>query len=383
MTGVDKEIINNYKTAVKYMRKKKWIGEDARITTMLMSEIMLNQTEKAGVSEEIKNMLKSFAFSLEYVSMDPVLESFTKTVTEKLDNIIEAGKQKVSESIERSNQFINVASTKYGELITTMTDATKALKEAARDEVSNYKEKLNKALGKMEDATRTERKIINLRLTRANTTLLEMNGAEAARWLRSGENWKGLVREAFGQTDKDDKVVPRTYPVVIKFAPVGWSPHEEEALRKFEADNAIPTNSIQAVAWIKNPVYRYTGQAFANVKMVTSSPEVANRLILGPTRIESHVVRAQKEWSYIPICAKCSQFDHFIAKCKADKYKCRFCTQEHESKDCSNRTRMKCTPCRSEGYISGNERCIKYRERREAIETKVPELSSVKYEAAN
>ncbi|CCA76273.1 hypothetical protein PIIN_10268 [Serendipita indica DSM 11827] len=126
----------------------------------------------------------------------------------------------------------------------------------------------------MEDTIRTEWKIINLRLTRANTTLLEMNGAEAARWLRSGENWKGL------------------------------SPHKEEVLRKFETDNAIPTNSIQAAAWIKNPVYQYTRQAFANIKMVTSSPEVANRLILRPTYIESYVVRVQKEQSYIPICAK-------------------------------------------------------------------------------
>ena len=426
MTGIDKEVVQDKESALKYMKKRNWIVDDSIITTVLMADICRNAAEKPSVSQEIKNMLRAFSFALESASVDPILDSFNKAATAKLESLIDAAHQKLNKSIESTTKHLDAVSLKYGELTITATEAAKALKNApaqrsysqvlaqsrnptafimddakatnivnvrerqvlvsttqkikrntgvyTREEVTGYKEKLNEAMGKMEEAGKKGWRIADLRITRTGTTLLEMSTKEAAEWIRSEDNWTSISKEAYGDAEDNTRVVPRTCDMMIRFVPVGWTPHETDALRTFETDNSIPTNSILAASWIKNPANRYNGQAFANVKMVCTSPEIANRLILGPTRICEHTVAVQKERKTIPICVKCSQFDHFIAKCNSDKFICRHCAQEHSSRDCTDKRRTMCTPCGSRNHSSGDERCIEYRHRREKLEIKAPEI---------
>ncbi|CCA74843.1 hypothetical protein PIIN_08812 [Serendipita indica DSM 11827] len=427
ITGIDREVVYDYNTVVDHMKRKKWIIDGTTIMAVLMADIMMQQAEKPAVSQEIRNMLKAFAYALEHVSMDPLIDSYNKAVTGKLNGLIESAKQKLDKAIKTPTKFLDAVTTKCGEIVSTMTDLAKATKAMANagtcisninstttttlaidkakatnivnihkwqimvttpskvkkpsgiytnGEVSSYKVKLNKVIEKRGNEGKNKWKIINLRHVQGGNTLLELSTPEAARWLRSGEEWREIVKEAFGVMDKSTKIVPRTYQLLVKFVPIGWSLHKEEALREFETKNSIPANSMQAARWIKDPARRYSGQEFANIKMICISPKVANRLILGPMRINNYVVKAQREQQTIPLCTKCSQFDHFIANCKADKFKCRFCAQEHKSRDCPNKANRKCTLCGSKNHTSGNKKCSAYKERMEKMERTDPEFYS-------
>ncbi|CCA77546.1 hypothetical protein PIIN_11523 [Serendipita indica DSM 11827] len=112
----------------------------------------------------------------------------------------------------------------------------------SRDEVNAYKETLNNALGKMGEETK-EWRVAGVRFTSSNTTLLEMNSITAAQGLRGKGKWKRVMDLAYGTTDEEVQIIPRTYRLTIRFAPVGWSPEDDEALRAFETENRLPTNS--------------------------------------------------------------------------------------------------------------------------------------------
>ncbi|CAG7850087.1 SubName: Full=Uncharacterized protein {ECO:0000313/EMBL:CCA76396.1} [Serendipita indica DSM 11827] len=356
--GTETNIVHNEKTARAHLMKKKWIGKDTLVTTSLIADYMKQYAEKTTAGAEVKNMLNAFAFALESACLEPAAEHVTKAISAKISKLVEEAAEKVNKATESTTKLLDAVSLKYGELTIAAMEATKGLKEGlaprptgqstgyghlatrttppiineavasnivnlrkrqimaptppkikkqsgmySRDEVNAYKETLNNALGKMGEETK-EWRVAGVRFTSSNTTLLEMNSITAAQGLRGKGKWKRVMDLAYGTTDEEVQIIPRTYRLTIRFAPVGWSPEDDEALRAFETENRLPTNSVYAASWIKNPANRYKGQSFANVKMTCTLPEVANRLILGPTRINDHVVKVQKEQAFIPLCAK-------------------------------------------------------------------------------
>ncbi|CCA76864.1 hypothetical protein PIIN_10849 [Serendipita indica DSM 11827] len=77
------------------MKKQGWLEDNMTITTVPMADICRQAAEKAGVSQEAKHMLKAFSFVLKTAAVDPLLESFNKTATAKLDSLVDATKLKL------------------------------------------------------------------------------------------------------------------------------------------------------------------------------------------------------------------------------------------------------------------------------------------------
>ncbi|CAG7849707.1 SubName: Full=Uncharacterized protein {ECO:0000313/EMBL:CCA71555.1} [Serendipita indica DSM 11827] len=243
-----------------------------------------------------------------------------------------------------------------------------------RDDINAYKDTLNVALEKLTDGA-SKKRIVGLRIIRTGT-LLELDSAKSAKWLKENNRCAEMVKEAYTSREEETKVIPRAHELMVRFVPVDFDPHEEESLHSVELENGLPPHSIISASWIKDLSRRYEGQGYANVKINCASPEVANRMILGPTRIGNHSVKVQKEHRLVPICAKCSHHDHFLAACKAERFTCRFCAQEHSSRDCPDKTQTKCTPCGSSQHSSGDERCIESKSRQDRQAEHAPEMRS-------
>ncbi|CCA76537.1 hypothetical protein PIIN_10530 [Serendipita indica DSM 11827] len=320
-------------------------------------------------------MLKAFSFVLKTAAVDPLLESFNKTATAKLDSLVDATKLKLSQTIESTTKHLDAVSLKYSELTISASGAVAALKAApvhqlysqalasnactklsqslilddakainivnarerlvlfntpsavakergmyTRDDINAYKDTLDVALEKLMDGA-SKKQIVGLRIIRTGT-LLELDSAKSAKWLKENNRCAEMVKEAYTSREEETKVIPRTHELMVRFVPVDFDPHEEESLRSVELENGLPPHSIISASWIKDSSRRYEGQRYANVKINCASPEVANRMILGPTRIGNHSIKVQKEHWLVPICAKCSHHDHFLAACKAERFTC-------------------------------------------------------------
>ncbi|CCA76745.1 hypothetical protein PIIN_10733 [Serendipita indica DSM 11827] len=342
-------------------------------------------------------MLKAFSFVLETAAVDPLLKSFNKTATAKLDSLVDATKLKLSQTIESTTKHLDAVSLKYSELTISASEVVAALKAApvhrlySQALASNACTKLsqslilddakainidtlNVALEKLTDGA-SKKRIVGLRIIRTGT-LLELDSAKSAKWLKENNRCAEMVKEAYTSREEETKVIPRAHELMVRFVPVDFDPHEEESLHSVELENGLPPHSIISASWIKDLSRRYEGQGYANVKINCASPEVANRMILGPTRIGNHSVKVQKEHRLVPICAKCSHHDHFLAACKAERFTCRFCAQEHSSRDCPDKTQTKCTPCGSSQHSSGDERCIESKSRQDRQAEHAPEMRS-------
>ncbi|CCA76628.1 hypothetical protein PIIN_10619 [Serendipita indica DSM 11827] len=162
-----------------------------------------------------------------------------------------------------------------------------------RDDINAYKDTLNVALEKLTDGA-SKKRIVGLRIIRTGT-LLELDSAKSAKWLKENNRCAEMVKEAYTSREEETKVIPCVHELMVRFVPVDFDPHEEESLHSVELENGLPPHSIISASWIKDPSRRYEGQGYANVKINCASPKVANRMILGPTRIGNHSVKVQKE----------------------------------------------------------------------------------------
>lgn len=199
--------------------------------------------------------------------------------------------------------------------------------------------------------------------------LLEANTKEAAEWIR--QNASRIFQPLIGHPVK---TLGRLYPVIARFMPVLFQTNKS-GIHKLESSANLTANSITNAMWIKHPNQRSKGQLFANLKILCTSAEVANSLIIGSGRI-SHLgsqIQFSKNVRAPGTCNHCQLYGHTATRCKAPAPVCATCGDNHFSSECRAQT-TKCTPCGLVGHRTNSDECPQHILREDALRTKRPEL---------
>ena len=199
--------------------------------------------------------------------------------------------------------------------------------------------------------------------------LLEANMKEAANWIR--QNASQILQPLIGHPVK---TLGRLYPVIARFMPTLFQANEA-GIRELEISANLTANSITNAIWIKNPNQRSKGQLFTNLKLLCTSAEAANSLILGSGRI-SHLgsqIQVSKDTKVPGACNHCQEYSHTVANCKSANLKCAKCGDTHFTSECQTQN-TKCTPCGLVGHRTNSEECLKHIQRKTSIRAKKPEL---------
>ena len=204
--------------------------------------------------------------------------------------------------------------------------------------------------------------------------LMETNTPEAAAWIR--QNASHIFQSLIGHPVK---ALGRLYPVIARFMPVLFQTNET-GIRELESNANLPEKSIAQTIWIRNPDRRSNGQHHANLKILCTSPEAANSLILGSGQI-SHLglqIRFHKDIKAPGTCNRCQEYGHTTSTCKAESSKCAKCGDPHFTSECHSQT-TKCTPCGSNEHRTNDVKCPQRIAREDALLTKKPELLTPYY----
>jgi hypothetical protein len=185
--------------------------------------------------------------------------------------------------------------------------------------------------------------------------LIKLKDADAARWLREGDNQE-ITAKLF---HPDCFFTARPYPLILRFVPITFNPSSNEALRDLEAAHDLPANSIMGASWIKDPARHSSTQEVANMKINCSSPEAANKLLTSTVRISHKVVNIQKETKEPARCNKCQLYGHYTMDCRAKKDTCVNCGKEHRTSAC-NQEEQWCISCTAVTHPSTSCRCLQF-----------------------
>ena len=120
--------------------------------------------------------------------------------------------------------------------------------------------------------------IKTLHFTNWSTILIECDSNTMASQLRGYLKNKNLLT-CICSTAKSQ---PHMYCLVMKFIPCNGTflPHNESHLHSLEEVHRVEEGSIITAAWIKKPEMRLPNQKMANLKVICSSPQTANHLLL-------------------------------------------------------------------------------------------------------
>ncbi|KAI1793214.1 hypothetical protein LXA43DRAFT_886116, partial [Ganoderma leucocontextum] len=111
------------------------------------------------------------------------------------------------------------------------------------------------------------------KVLRNGGTVLELESAEAAEWVR--ENAEGMEKWLGGEA----KMKARTMRVVAEFVPVTFNPGDEGLIREVETAAGIREGAILSAAWIKPIQRRRKDQKVAFLLIAFRDGESANKAI--------------------------------------------------------------------------------------------------------
>ena len=138
-----------------------------------------------------------------------------------------------------------------------------------------------------------------------------------------------------------------TFPIILRFVPcnTGFDPNCANDLAELADEADIPAECISSSSWVKPPHLRSASQKFANLRVLLSTPEAANALLLKRIRIRDHLTTAHKDIKEPIRCNKCQSFGHIRASC-SNKELCATCASpSHVSSDCTSHHTPCCANC--------------------------------------
>ncbi|KAG8776677.1 hypothetical protein FRC16_004427 [Serendipita sp. 398] len=119
----------------------------------------------------------------------------------------------------------------------------------ASDATSKMRTKAIKALKKVTKGSDIKASIKHATITWRGGLLIELNLTDAAAWLCKEANTKRFTDTLAAGS----KLRKRTYPVILKFIPVRWTPEQPESLCKLEERLDLTKGSLIKAKWIKDP----------------------------------------------------------------------------------------------------------------------------------
>jgi hypothetical protein len=203
--------------------------------------------------------------------------------------------------------------------------------------------------------------------------LIELNTNEAATWMQAH------LQQIIGSILKCQvKLLTQTYIVIARFVPISFDPTTTH-LRELEDMVDLLAGSIQEASWIKHPSKCMGHQKVANLRILCTTPEVANRLINRPMYISGSRLCIQKDIRTPGVCNKCQMYGHILRDCKATLDTCGQCGRAHQTSTCQERTASKCTPCRSNDHPTNHESFLIYHQHENSMMDRNPETISPYY----
>ena len=130
-----------------------------------------------------------------------------------------------------------------------------------------------------------------------------------------------------------------------------------------EKDNDLPTGSLLHACWIKPPYQRTHEQTCGHIILVTSTTEVANKILTNGLLVCQKRVYAKKCKKEPTCCLKCQGWDHLSYNCMQDFDTCGTCAWRHKTASCSPGAQLRCMSCRTEGHASWSRFCPAFNRR--------------------
>jgi hypothetical protein len=210
--------------------------------------------------------------------------------------------------------------------------------------------KANKAIGKIEDANKPDKVIVETALqTWKGGLVMTLNSKEAASWLRIPEHEIAFT-ESFS---RGSHIRQWTYNLIVPRVPIIFEPTNKSHLRELEEANNLTDYTICRARWTKLIERRRVGQMHAYTIITIISAEHANILIRDGLNICETRVRPTKQKTEPIQCMKCRYWGHFTGDCPAREDTCGTCGGNHHTSTYQNRAKLWCvtssakknTPC--------------------------------------
>jgi len=132
----------------------------------------------------------------------------------------------------------------------------------------------------------------------------------------------------------------------LQICPVHWQlwpiqPH----LLELEYDNNLTLNSITSAMWLKCPDHCFNTQTTVFLKVICSTPEMANHLLSKRVYVAGHSITVTKDLHKSIHCNKCQGYGHIHAACQGPKT-CVYCTSKsYFIAECPLYTPSACISC--------------------------------------
>jgi hypothetical protein len=111
----------------------------------------------------------------------------------------------------------------------------------------DLKVKANTVLSKLPDAAENNASVRNLVVTRQGHILMELSSSKGSTWLQKPENETAFLSEfAPGK-----RICKRSFPIILRFVPIEWTPHKNEALQSLETDLNLKPGDITGLTGSK------------------------------------------------------------------------------------------------------------------------------------
>lgn len=123
----------------------------------------------------------------------------------------------------------------------------------------------------------TSQLIKSIQLTECNAMLLEFGFSTSANCFKTYCKERALLTHICSTT----KIQPCTYRLTMKPIPCdsSFAPNKEDQLQAIETEHKPEVSPILLASWIKKPKLHSPNQKTVNVKVVCSSPIMANLLL--------------------------------------------------------------------------------------------------------
>lgn len=165
----------------------------------------------------------------------------------------------------------------------------------------------------------------------------------------------------------------RTYPVIVKLAPITFDTSSSEDIRAIVQKARIDDNQVTETRWIKDPTKRVSTQKFAFLAVELRSPEAANAFISSGAYIHGKRCEVKKFKADPHRCNRCQRYGHVTSICRSEQPTCGHCAGTHWTSHCDTENKQSfCANCRKSGHGAKDNECIKFSERIQLQDTRNP-----------
>ncbi|KAF8580413.1 hypothetical protein K439DRAFT_1304729, partial [Ramaria rubella] len=190
--------------------------------------------------------------------------------------------------------------------------------------------------------------------------LFEMDSVKSATWL----NHPAIAQQFLEHFGTSLIIKLQTYPLVVEYVPLAFSPDVNASLQEIEQQNNWPKGAVANTRWIKPTARWNRDQRNAHIILNTSLIDTANTAIQEGLIIKGKRVCARKILQEPKHCLNCQNLNasHIAAECRQIHDTCGTCTEMHHTLDCqvTDSSKFKCANCKTTRHVAWDQNCPKF-----------------------